>query len=166
MIDSQGVDFQNSYIVYKAECTEEGNQKDYTPGNISTDVDYISTEPDEIDDEGFCLLVRDGLSRTDAKAEKGVISGVFKPNAHLSWANLLENYWIDNRVLPSGEMNLKNRSFRSTKRIRQGERVEFPFCFADINYFGRVKTDLGEGIIKEANWSFKTQTLKLDLLYD
>ena len=94
----------------------------------------------------------------------GLISNYLKPNMHLSVANLQDSYWKYGRYLPNGLMNNVDTAF-DVRPLKYQKSITFPYCFGEFNPNFLIKTNLGNGIVKSASFSFKTRWLTVELEY-
>lgn len=175
---AQGSDFAGSDIEYSGPCvsTEGDNDvREYNAGPFTTDIAYISTDPDAITKIGFTLLATtfDG-SVYNTILDYGALSGDFIINAPLSWANLERTFWTWDRFLPSGIMNRQATVFDGfVPNIEQRNVQLFNFCCAYVDYDSilRVETSLGNKLgaltayVKRAEFDESTEGLTLTLRY-
>lgn len=91
-------------------------------------------------------------------------------NAHVQWANLIRRYLRDNRVLTTGinGQDLITFTARTRKsKVQQG--VILKYCCEDEVFNPQqaiIKTELGDGIIDEAEYNTKTGLIKIKALHD
>lgn len=167
------LDFIGSDIEYA--CVSYGDTKNITADLITTDIDvtYIDTSSND----GFVMFDVLRTTKTingitfiyyNVVNEIGKLSGVSLPNAHFSWANLHHYYYKTYRAYDAGIMNNVYASFTKPQKMKIQTDIEFPYCLSlvDGNINKLVKTQLGDGQIIEAEYNFKTRTLKLKLAYD
>lgn len=170
--EAQLTDFVGYEIYYDSSCVNQepkSNVLNHLPGNVSTDLVYIYNEPDEIDKNGFVLIANESIgSGYVIASEAGKITGLVKPNMHLSWANLHYNYHRHGRVLMEGYMNNEVTAFLSTKKTKKQDKVSFPYCCdANLNPLtDLVTTFLGEGEVDSMSLNLKTNQMTADLLHD
>jgi hypothetical protein len=190
-MEAYNSDFKGADIIYDPVCVEPSvggirpgqnysafqgaeNAVTYSADIITTDLEYISSSPTEISDEGFVLLcaVDDGLGNYTVAYEVGLISGQLMPNAHLSWANLHYAYHRHDRVLLEGTMNNTAETFLSSRKTKAQNDFSIYDCCSGIDYSvynaeipGTVTTAIGEGSIEEYSLSLKTMKLTLKLIY-
>lgn len=170
--EASNTDFVGTEISYDSFCVNldpKSNVLNHLPGNVTTDLAYINSDPTEIDKEGFVLIANDLFGATYVvQSEAGLITGLIKPNMHLSWANLHYNYHRHGRVLLEGNMNNEVTVFLSAKRTKKQVDIKFPYCCADelLPLTELVTTYLGEGEIEKMSFSIKNNTITADLLHD
>lgn len=145
-------DFVGRPIIYDSECAR-GDEIDYAVDDITTNLQWIVDAPDEISDDGFVVLATKLVSGVyNINYEIGFLSGNGKLNAHLSWANLHQNYHRHNRFLPSGNMNDNAVDFLSWKpNIKQ---VPFDIqlcCEETFNPNAQFLSVLGEKYLQRTN---------------
>jgi len=117
--EAYNTDFVGSPISYFSKCVNQDpvTNKKETTINVTTDIEYIISDPSEIKDDGFVILCN-YLSGSDYYIELGVgkLSGNLVLNANLSWANLHNSYYRHNRVLIEGHMNGVNTTFWTAQK--------------------------------------------------
>lgn len=161
-MEQNGNDFVGNNIEYNELCTiKESNAKtkQYSLENITTDLAYIQSYPEKIDDNGFLLLSTDG---TTVKNDIGEITGSNQLNGHLSLANLHENYWRHNRILKTGKMNGVDTIFTTTQKIRKLLEHQIVLC-EEFNPNDTVVTELGNAVVNEASFYPLDNKLSLNL---
>lgn len=114
-------DFKGLDIVYPSACSDPEQEKNtFNLDQVFTDLGKVQASVDMVSDEGFFFMATDLDSGTYyINREAGEISGELKPNAHLSWANLQENYLTWGRLQPTGTLNNVSRTFNSYKRSKR-----------------------------------------------
>lgn len=181
--EATDIDFIGTDISYE-DCLKEGSEINYNVGLITTQIDNDFVEGFSDTDPNFMLLqlssnvygesryvvqLANGSNMTvtvtgyrKVISEQGAISGIVKPNAHLSWANLHESYWKTNRYLPSGKMNDKYTEFTQRKsKIQDNVR----FQTENFNPLLLVRTNIGDGEIVSAEYSFRGKMYNVKLKY-
>lgn len=120
--EAQGRDFVGSDILYSGPCAASDNEKAWNAAPFTSDISYISSDPDAIAKEGFAILacrMLDDLS-LQVIIDNGAITGNYTTNAPLSTANIQAAFWRDDRYLWSGRMNGQDQTFRNvTPNIQQ-----------------------------------------------
>jgi hypothetical protein len=170
--EAQTTDFVGAEISYDSACVNQDSKSNilnHAPGNITTDIEYIFNEPDAIEKTGFVLLVNDLVGSTyTISSEIGLLSGLTKPNMHLSWANLHYNYHRYERVLLEGMMNNEVTAFITAKRTKKQDKIRFPYCCDEyLNpVTDLITTQVGEGEVEEMTYSLRDNTLEATLLHD
>jgi hypothetical protein len=162
-------DFIGAEIRYSGNCIEtdpKTNVKIYSLDFITTDLTELASLGEQMGRKGFALICYN--SSNTVATEQGKISGLFPPNAHLSWANLHYNYFRHARVLYNGNMNLIETAFLSTIKYKTQTDVSFPLCCTDVlnPFVDLVTTRIGDGVISGTEFSFKNDMVKITLLYD
>lgn len=170
--EAQTTDFIGAEISYDSACVNQdpkNNILNHAPGNVTTDLAYIFNEPNAIEKTGFVLIANDLIgSAYTVSSDIGLLSGLSKPNMHLSWANLHYNYHRYERVLLEGMMNNEVTAFITAKRTKKQEKIPFPYCCdEDLNpVTDLITTQVGEGEIDSMSYSLKSNIMTLDLLHD
>jgi len=95
----------------------------------------------------------------------GIRTSTRMQNMDLSWANILNEYWLYDRYAHSGYMNGAASDFQSTKFLKEQE--EFKFYYAgDLDPMRGVKTDYGTGMIQSMTRDLATDFITLKLRYE
>lgn len=169
-VDAIGVDFVGKDIIYSPLCSTSANDVSHTPENLSTDLAWIEDNLPLEGSSNFVMIACE-LVFPDylINNEVGLISGENFPNAHLSWANLHQNYHRWNRYLQTGNMNGNDTVFLSWKPNIQQVVLQFPLCCTDIDPYGYVESTLGDilgksGHIHKLEYDF-TDLVTLTLTY-
>jgi hypothetical protein len=140
-------DFVQAVIMYDAECvnTDPDTNIKETRLNVTTDLEYIINFPDAISDEGFVILCN-YLDGADYKVKYsiGALTGTLSLNAHLSCANLLDNYFRHNRVLIDGRMNSAQTTFWTAQKTKRQEIFAIVCPSDNYDSYDYVTTELGE----------------------
>lgn len=162
-------DFRGKDIVYSDPCANSDAQE-VSVSLVTTAVTDILSTPDSFTDSGFVVGACAVLSGTYYLIHSnGAISGDTKINGALSWANIHDNYYRWDRLLPSGTLNGGGVTFESSKRTRRQQTVLMVLSAAD--YFAldtteKIKTGLGWGEIGKGTYSAGTCRYNIDLLHN
>ena len=172
---SQG-DFTGYPIVYDAGCvieTSKDNNKTHALDNLTTDVQLCLTNPDAnsslVSDDGFVMMAtrKYGDDQYFILSESAVTGGISNLNNPLAWAQLHRDYWKYERPVKHGSLNGSPTTFISVIPTKKGDKITIPLCCGEtFDPDLKVKTVLGLGVVSSGTFSFKDQTLELDLLYD
>ncbi len=91
-------------------------------------------------------------------------------NGHLQWANLIRRYLLDRRILSVGKNGLELINFSvKTIKTKEQENVKLIQCCGDETFNPTqaiIRTELGDGIIEEAEYNTKTNIIKIKALHD
>jgi len=166
-------DFQGVPIIYSGGCVSgasRNNVKNHAVDKVTTDVELVLSNPDPdsnvVTDDGFVLIAADYDGSNYYIISEASILGGSTLNNSLAWAQLHRDYHKWDRSLSKGNMNGVNTDFYSTKPTKKGKKVTIPLCCGDVfNPDNTIKTVLGTGIVDKATFSFKNETLELELLY-
>jgi hypothetical protein len=165
-MEAWNVDFTGLPISYEG-CIITGDEISHSASEITTDIDpnFLFSEASK---EGFCMFHCNSTPESDGtyliKPAIGKISNLEYKNAHLSWANLHDAYWKYGRYLPQGKMNGQDTAF-SIRPLKYQKEISFPYCFGDFKPQRLIRTYLGDGIVKTASFSFKTNDITVSLEY-
>lgn len=171
MAEMMFTDFIGTQIYYDNLCVDQdssSNTKERALDFVTTDLYALFIDPAQANKVGFVLMVNNVIASTYTVAvEQGVLSSANIANGHLSWANLHNNYHRHNRVLKSGYMNNSLTTFVSAKPTKMQKDIVIKFCCN--NTFDPLiqlyKTELGDGILDEAEENTEKETIKMTLLH-
>jgi len=165
-MESWRKDFIGKDIDY-SDCIKTGDEIEYSATIITTDIDP-SLMLSYASKDGFALFHCHSDADDDGAfgifSEPGTISNMIYENMHLSWANLHEYYWKYGRYLPYGKMNDKQTVF-DVRPLKYQKAISFPYCVSEFNPKKLIKTNLGNGIVRSASFSFKTNFITVELEY-
>lgn len=163
-------DFKGLPIYYTKCVTGARNVKTNTVDRAMTDVEmalsYADPDSNVVSDDGM-VMVAAGFDGVDYYmiSEAAILGGNLINNS-LAWAQLHRDYHKYERPVDEGIMNDVQTTFLSVKPTKKGATLRVPLCCGDVFYANdKIKTILGEGIVDKATFSFKDDTLTLDLLY-
>ncbi|WP_187260735.1 hypothetical protein [Pontibacter beigongshangensis] len=160
-------DFEKGEIEYGGVCVtkDEGKDTDETTiTEVTTDLEYLITSGGNTGQKGFVFML---ISEGQVLKERGDLSGLFYPNAGLSAANLVKNYYTHNRVLENGAVNRIIRIFKSVKKTRKQATLTVPVCCEKINPFARfISTLSANAELESMSYNLITGDAELVLLHD
>lgn len=170
MAEMMFTDFIGTSIYYDNLCVDQdssSNTKERALDFITTDLYALFIDPASANKIGFVLMANNVVNNAYTVAvEQGVISAANITNGHLSWANLHNYYHRHNRVLIQGFMNNVLTTFASAKPTKVQKEIIIKFCCG--NTFDPLiqlyKTELGDGILDEAEENTEKGTIKMTLL--
>lgn len=164
--------FSEQAITYPSNCVVDRSiTKEYLLDGFMTDVNHCFNNPESdssvVEDKGFVLVsARLSEGRYYINGQQSD-SSVRATNGVFSIADLVRSYHFYERPLLNGQISGELVMFKSSKPIKKGEPITIPLCCETIfNANDYVVTDLGNGILDNARFDFKSQTLELDLLYN
>lgn len=159
-------DFKGVPIIYDSCFNEDknSNEKTYSADYTVTDIVNLRRNVEAASNDGMALIAGDGsgLIRRDT----GLLSGLVKLNASLSFANLLYNYHRWERPQMSGRMNNNDEIFETKMHTRKQDPVSVPICCEDALAFDpkdKVKTQMGWGVIETATLTDPEGELELNI---
>lgn len=166
-------DFQGAPITYSGGCVAQGSRdaiKTYSIDKVTTDVELCLSNPQPdskvVSDDGFVFVAADYDGTNYFIISEPSILGGASLNNSLAWAQLHRDYHKWDRPLSVGVMNYLATTFFSTKPTKKGEKITIPLCCGDtFNPDDLIQTALGQGTVDKATFSFKNETLEVDLLY-
>ena len=157
--------FIASRIWYDSSCVDQNadsNTKDISI-NVTTDLDYIISNPLEIANDGFVILCN-YMVGSDYYVRRSV-----KFNMPLSWASLHNKYFRHNRVLIEGYMNLNLETFWSAQKTKLQTTYAIVCPSDNYNPEDEITTELGElwgvkGVVQRSELNPNGE-MKLSILY-
>lgn len=161
-------DFTGLPIIYDENCVGL-NQKDRGVPNATTDINYIRNSPGVIANTGIVILdVYASYGQKYAYKVNGAITGTIKENNRLSIANFQYDLHRHNRPFTSGDMNGVNTLFLSPVYNKIQDNMIVKLCCTDDYEKGEslVTTELGNGIIEEAEVNFTKEQIKFKLKHE
>lgn len=144
---------------------EDGKNTEYSTKSITTNIEFISLNKDKISDAGFVIAA---VKNGSIIASKGVISGTYKINAPLCFANLLDALHRHDRPQINGNMNNSDTRFETARKIRKQDPISIEICCTDLSEFDPkdlVKTQLGWGEVETATFKDPASLLTLNLTH-
>lgn len=173
------LDFVGRDIEYRdnqGQFLTETDPETHDVSEISTDIEYIYDAYDRPVNpvnnlEGFVITTNtfDGTNYI-LDSEAGEITGSTKLNAHLSQANLHENYWKCYRYYVEGFMNNNQEQFELPKALKSGDEIILQLCcdsFSNFDLDYKIldlsECSCGEAIIEEFNYNVKKKILTLKI---
>lgn len=167
-------DFVGTPILYADCVTKDGRNtdKNYAVDNVTTDVELCLANPDPdnnvVQDDGFVFIAAD-FDDTDSTyfiISEATILGGNVVNNSLAWAQLQRDYWKYDRPARKGQMNYQDTAFITIQPTKRGTPITIPLCCDDnFDPDTTITTALGVGIVDKATFSFKNETVTLELLY-
>lgn len=173
--ESLGRDFVGVDLLYDEACVGPDSDEalEHRAGQFMSDIAYVATDPDNLSKQGFVLLAcRRTMSEFAVIVDFGALTGTMVTNAPLSTANLQDNYWRHNRLLPSGTMNDTPDVFLGFMPTAEQKDVTSALCCA-IHTFdpaGEIITGLSElltsdAVLEQAEYSIRSGVVTLTLRY-
>jgi hypothetical protein len=151
-----------------------GKNEEKTIGDFTSDIDYVALQPGDVSQDGFMLLGAEYIS------EKEVYQLPFYPyrpsasapitnlqNGYLAMAYLeKQTYWLDNQ--PAGGIIYGDGTTATThKQSRTMQQdVVVPMASPDLDPLTLIRTDIGDGEIKDVEINLSSLTAKAKLRYD
>lgn len=162
-------DFKGVPIIYSNSCAGKGDKqdKDWIVENIITDVSFVLNNPSSdsqiVSDDGFVLIACDENNKIISEAP---ILGGNTLNNTLSWGRLHVDYWRFQRVFNRFSMNNVQTNALSVVPTKKGVTLDVTLCCGEVfDPENKVLSQLGEGIVSEANFDLYKENLTLTLLY-
>jgi hypothetical protein len=173
---------------------ESSNEVDYAVSKVVTDVRCLDSanngDSDLYDKNGLFLFTVSFSAKTNeepeqfgkphylALAESTIeneqlylnASPTLYENAHVQWGNLIRRYLRDNSVLITGKNGADIITFTAkTRKSKVQQNVIIRQCCDDVSFNplqASIITQLGTGIVDEAEYNTKTEIIKIKVLHD
>ena len=162
-------DFKGVPIIYSEYCSDK-KPKDRGLSFATTDINYILNNPDKIANDGIVILdcVTGPGPYLYPYVVNGYITGTPQRNARLSWANLHYDLHRHNRPFKNGIMNNNPTAFLSPVYNKIQDNMLTKLCCTDDykKEDSLVKTELGNGLIEEAEINFTKEVIKFKLKHE
>jgi len=169
-------DFRKHTIVWDDTLSTSTEVETHTIDLFTTDIDYIFNNIPDVSKDGFVLLhcekksdglyyVLHGLS----KYGDGYIS-----NGYISLIECMNNYFIYNGTQNSGSLTYDKAfildSYGTPYTTKWRRKIKYQknviISKSYFNLYAKYITDLGDGIVEEAEEDLDNGTVNLTLLYD
>jgi hypothetical protein len=163
------IDFTGVDIVYNNDCSE--GVKSYNTSKFYSEVESIVNDPDEYPNDGIVAITPDSLAPqadpNGTRAEDGIITGQYSPNAPQGMANLQDKFWKFYRPFESGEMNFIDTPFTKNKPVKKLEELQIPVCcfFLFNPYSSFIGNNFNNGQLQSASLNLKTGFLTININY-
>lgn len=162
-MESYNPDFYGVPIYYDSNCVDQ-DPATYTKNtvvNVTTDLEFIYTNPEAISSDGFVILCNylDGADYY-VLIELGMYAGEIRLNNHLAWANLHYRYYMHNRVLLTGSMNGAAETFFTAQKTKQQECSVIVCPIDEYDPDDEIATELGQTYFGGALATVKKSELK------
>lgn len=168
-------------IEYESPLAVSSDTENHDVQLFSGDLELMGRTPDKHSDSGMIIICCDSnnyVIKRDAVIEDILVSDVM--NGDLYWDNLLNDYWKYYRYFKSGYVNrgttytivfhektlYESRGIKTftQRRLKTQRQISLP-CLAQFDPYGLVKTNMGNGLIKEAELDTDTDFIKVTLMY-
>ena len=118
-------------------------------GYNSLNLDIQFTTSDQVYLNFICVANLVPIYLTDIKLTKTLSVNV--ANTPFTWIEVMNNYWLNGRVLLNGKINGNDTVFNTTNYLKQGNEVKnIPLCCDAFDPYELITTNVGTGIVSEA----------------
>lgn len=153
-------DFASCDFIY--DCSTTDRTEEFSIDCVNADIGYLTNQDEDefSSSEGFVFMALD--ENDFIMTEDGILNGC------LRLCSLQENLFIYDRPIKFATFNGGDIEFESTKAIKSQDKIRIPFCCEDFILFNPnqlVKTKLGWGQIKVADYDSFSETLELELTH-
>jgi len=168
-MDDVSAPFEGKAIEMVGNFVQRGRIEDMNVNGITTDIDFIMANPQEISKDGFCLISTvevDGVDRVPfIERDIGFNQEVIMQNGFLSWLYLHPKFHIydlpsDKAIINGEEVGLFYNKTRQKK-----QEVTFP-AQNQINPLNIIRTNLGDGIVDAFKIDMSSRIVKATIKHD
>lgn len=168
-MDDVSIPFEGKPIQMRSSFVQLGRVEDMNVNGVTTDIDFIMANPQNISRDGLCLLGAveiDGVYRMPyIEANIGYNSEVIMQNGFLSWLYLHPKFHTYD--LPSDKVTINGEDEILYDNITQKKKQEVVYPATQvINPFQLVKTDLGNGIVDKLSVNMESLMIKATIKHD
>ena len=161
-----------SEIKYDSAFCKKGETEQHVVGALTTDIAFVISYPDKSSDDTYCHLACDAnktIYRRDFT--QGMTIRVFEDyaNGDLMYDNLIRDFWIHDRHMISGKINLDAAAttFETQKKTKLQREIIFPRVEAGrFDPAKLITTNIGNGEVKSFEINTDTDRIKVSLLYE
>ena len=142
----------------------EGKKEEINVSSITTDIDYILLNPDEISKDGFAMLaVKNGKVLYDSFYKDGNSHNL--QNGTFAMVNLQPQFWVYG--LPASRIRINGDDVATVDISRKKKQtVTFPMGENRPNVNALIRTYLGDGKIEKLSLNLLTRAAKTTLKYE
>ena len=168
-MDDVSLPFEGKPIQINSNYVQLGRVEDLNVNGVTTDIDYIMGNPQEVSKDGLCLLsavLINGTYRVPfIQYNIGYNSEVIMQNGFLSWLYLHPKFHVFD--LPSDKVNVNGEDttlFNNNTRQKKQE-ITYP-ASQTINPYQLVRTGLGDGLVDKLTIDMESRMIKATIKHD
>ena len=167
-MDKSSRAFEGYPIEVRSKFAQSDSVDERSVSKFATDVDYINTNPNEINPDGFvlfdCELDPAGFRAPFVDLTLGNGESFRLQNGFVSFPYVHENYFLSG--MPAALLTINQTDVTATN-IRKTRRQELEYANASpVSPIELVRTDLGEGLPTNIEVRLSTLNIKITLLHD
>jgi len=176
MAESRGADFVGLDIIYDSPCANPDEVAETQIPNVTTDMYFIFTDPDQISRSGFVIAATSVVGGDDTViTDFGALTNTPITNAPLAWANLHRDYFTWNRYMQWGTMNNSLTEFLSVRPNIEQPDVTTALCCQTLTFDPRdsITTNMGQDYlsgrvasVEKVDYEEKNNLVTLTLRYN
>lgn len=168
-MDDVSPPFEGKAIEMVGNYVQRGRIEDMAVNGITSDIDFVMSNPQEVSKDGFCLLSTvdvDGVKRVPfIEMDIGYNQEVVMQNGFLSWLYLHPKFYVydlpgDRAIINGEEVFL----FQNKTRHKKQE-VIFP-AQLQISPYNIIRTNLGDGIVDSLKIDMSSRIVKATIKHD
>ncbi len=166
-MDKVSIPFQGYPVLIRSNVVQKGKIENLNVNGITTDIDFIMSNPDAISKDGFVLMgAIIGPNRIPfIKTDLGNNKKIIMQNGFLSWPYLHNTF--HSYDFPSHKLNLNGIDVFLSGVVSRYKKQEITYPFQHIiNPYTLVKTDLGTGQIDKMSINLESLIIKATIRHD
>lgn len=167
-MDDVTTPFSGLPIEILSDYVEKGKKEEISISKFTSDIDFIVTQPNEINQDGFVLLLTEQRTPTyfTIPFVELEVDGIKynMQNGYAAMAYLQPNFLIYNMPAPQALVNNTEINTKSVARNKK-QTINIPIAMR-FNPFDLIKTEIGEGIIEKISINLESLIGKATLKYE
>ena len=168
-MDDVSAPFEGKAIEMVGNFVQRGRIEDMNVNGVTTDIDFIMANPQEISKDGFCLISTvevDGVDRVPfIERDIGYNQEVIMQNGFLSWLYLHPKFHIYDLPSDKAIINGEEVTLFYNKTRQKKQEVTFP-AQNQINPLNIIRTNLGDGIVDDFKIDMSSRIVKATIKHD
>lgn len=168
-MDDVSLPFEGNPIQINSNYVQLGRIEDLNVNGITTDIDYIMGNPQEVSKDGMCLLsavVVDGKYRVPfIEKDMGYNQEVIMQNGFLSWLYLHPKFHVYDLPADNVNINGEDTFLFNNKTKQKKQEVVYP-ASQTINPYQLIRTALGDGNVDKLKIDMSSRIIKATIKHD
>lgn len=162
-MDTSDVFFDGTGFVCKSKFVQQGNTETINVANITTNVGYVVTRPDQISLDGFCVFLTVAERINIGAYLKMNLRGNYNVvNPEMSMWNLQQGVLLYDA--PCDTIAVSDTTYNAVDAVlTKTSEVTFPALIVDV--LKLIKTNVGDGVIDSITNNINNYNVKIKLLY-
>lgn len=171
-VETNDIDFDDGFINYEGDCTAEGDSKEKSTKVFVTNFNRLYDNEDyEGNDNARKSIVLVSVDDNDViYNEQGHKTGQNQLNAPFSFANIVRDYWTNERPFCFGNVNaVEVFEYENVKKIKALDKFTLPITCDQYKLVNpettRAKFKLGEAQIEGMEYSAVKNELEIESIF-